>query len=134
MEEQEQKISKYSSGINKLMRLNVLWNDANNHSRSGNFIKWNEDLDCIWSELSADLNNTDFETKELEFKAFDNYILSIGQIEDKLNDTFNKIDSSKLDNRGKHYKKLREKEIFLRRLENEIGMGTSYKDNEEDEF
>lgn len=135
MEEQtEQKISKYSSGINKLIRLNNLWNDVNNHSRNGRFIKWNEDLDCIWSELSADLSDDEFKSKETEWKKYDDAILKIGQINDTANDTFNKIPPEDLNKRSKQYKNLREKESFLRRLENTIGMGTTYRDEEEDEF
>lgn len=130
----EQKISKYSSGINKLIRLNNLWNDVNTHSRNGKFEKWNEDLDCIWSELSADLSDDDFKTKEESWNVFDSEILDIGQINDKLNDTFNKIGNDELLKRSQQYKKLREKESFLRRLENEVGMGTTYRDEEEDEF
>ena len=35
--------------------------------------------------------------------------------------------------RDEHYKILRDKQIFLARLENKLGKGTSYKDDDEDE-
>jgi len=63
-EENEPLISKHSSGISILIRVDGLWKDANNHSRNGLFDKWNRDLDAIWRELARDLTDADYTTKK----------------------------------------------------------------------
>lgn len=55
-DDEQPKISKYNSGIAIIMRLDVLWKDTHVHSRSGQYYKWNLDLDRIWCELSR-VNN-----------------------------------------------------------------------------
>ena len=125
--------SKYNSGVAKEIRRNDLWKDANYHSRTGQFVKWNEDLDTIWRELCADLK-TDFTNREKEFKEFDTELTKIGRIEDKSSNGFAELTKDFYDKRDKHYKELMKKEIFLRRLENALGKGTAYEDDDEDSF
>ena len=132
-EETEIHKSKYNSGVAKEIRRNDLWKDANYHSRSGQFVKWNEDLDTIWRELCADLKN-DFTKREEEFKKFDTELTKIGRIEDNSSNGFAELDKTFYDKRDKHYKELMNKEVFLRRLENELGKGTAYEDDDEDSF
>jgi hypothetical protein len=133
-EVEQNKKSKYNSGVAKEIRRNDLWKETNLHSRNGLFIKWNEDLDTIWSELCADIKPEEFDNKQKEFNEFDKAIKEIGNIQDKMNKGFDEADKDFLDKRDKHYKKLREKEIFLRRLENSLGKGTAYEDDDEDSF
>jgi hypothetical protein len=133
-EVEQNKKSKYNSGVAKEIRRNDLWKETNLHSRNGLFIKWNEDLDCIWSELCADIKKEEFEKKKEEFEKFDKKIKEIGKIQDNVNKGFNEADKNFLDKRDNHYKELREKEIFLRRLENSLGKGTAYEDDDEDSF
>ena len=132
MEEQEQKVSKYNSGIAKIYRMDGLWKNVNNHSVLGNFIKWNEFLDRVWCELSADITPTDFGDKEKKFKEFDDAISIIGSFDDGLSDGFKNISKDLLEKRSKHYKALINKEMFLRRLENELGKGTAWDEGEDD--
>ena len=131
MEEQEQKISKYNSGVAIQIRLDALWKDANNHSRSGLYSKWNCDLDAIWRELARDISENDYETKKKAFEKFDK---DIGKFQDSLPEGFEKPDSEFWKKRNDQYKKLMEKELFLKRLENELGKGTAYDDEEEFDF
>jgi hypothetical protein len=133
MEEQEQKTSKYNSGIAKIYRMDGLWKNVNSNSVIGNFIKWNEFLDRVWCELSADIMPSDFNDKAEKFKEKDKAISDIGNFDDGLSDGFKSISKELLEKRSKHYKALIDKEMFLRRLENELGKGTAW-DEGEDEF
>lgn len=137
-EEEENQISiksKYDSGIAKEIRRNKLWDEVNKHKREGNYIKWNEDLDCIWCELVADANKKKiFESKKTKFQEFDKDILKIGQIVDNYNKGFKQPDKNDYAKRSKHYAKLMEKEVFLRLLEEELGKGSKWEDENEDDF
>jgi hypothetical protein len=126
--------SKYNSGVAKEIRRNELWKETNSHSRLGQFTKWNEDLDCIWSELCADIKPEDFEEKKKDFEEFEGKIMKIGKIEDTTKQGFKDFDKDFYNKRNEHYKILRNKEIFLRRLENSLGKGTAYEDDDEDSF
>jgi hypothetical protein len=134
MEEQEQKISKYNSGIAQIYRLDNLWKDASNHSRVGQFQKWNCDLERIWCELARDLKETDYATKKKEFDKFDEDLSDSGKFEDNATSTFEDLTSEQVTKRNKQYKILLEKDLFLRRLENFVGKGTAWEDSEEDDW
>ena len=144
MEEGEKKTSKYSSGINILIRLDGLWKDANNHSRLGLFQKWNCDLDRIWCELARDLKDDDYKDKEKDgkkilgyksqFEEFDSKIAKDGKFEDNGSEGFQAITQEQIEKRNKHYKTLMEKDLFLRRLENSLGKGTTWDEGDEDDF
>jgi hypothetical protein len=137
--------SKYNSAIAKEIRRNLLWTDANNHSRTGQYAKWNEDLDCVWSELCVDLikrgedfldedlknKETDYKKYKDKFEEINNAIERIGNFNDNLNKGFLEPTTEQIKKRNEHYKKLRGKEIFLRALENNLGKGT--KEEEEDD-
>ena len=154
--EEETKVSKYNSGIAKLMRLNTLWIDVNNHSRQNQYAKWNEDLDRIWSELSADLK--DYEEKEsnkgkerkridekgkkilyfneesAKIKQFDTDLANLGKFVDKEPEGFKLITEEMKKNRAKQYRILMDKEIYIRKLENQLGKGTAWEDEDEDSW
>jgi hypothetical protein len=123
--------SKYHSGNFRESRRNKLWEEVNFHSRSGLFIKWNEDLDTVWSELCADLKEDDYNKKKEEFSTFDIKILEVGRIEDSSSNGFAELSKEFHDKRDKHYKILRDKEVFLRRLENFLGKSGDIPNNEE---
>jgi hypothetical protein len=141
MEEQnEQERSKYSSGININLRLDQLWKDTHTHSRAGKFYLWNLDLDCIWSELARDLkakeNDSDknFDNINKNFKKYDEKLKETGNIKDSKPEGFEEPTKEQLDNRNKQYEILREKQIFLARLENKLGKGTTWEDEDEDDM
>ena len=147
MEENEQnQISKYNSGVFIIQRLHNLWLDANEHSRNGEFAKWNNDLDRIWLEIARDLS--DYQLKDsadkegnkkkgklTEFQEFDKRLADTGEIRNsgKIHD-FQKTDKDDAKIRNEQYKILMEKEFFLRRLENETGKGTKFEDTSEDDM
>lgn len=157
--EEESKVSKYNSGIAKLIRLNTLWIDVNNHSRQGVYAKWNEDLDRIWSELCADLKDIEekdedsdkkekirkrkdekgnrvlyFDEEKTKINEFDTKIANEGEFMDKEPQGFAQITKDMKDKRAKQYKFLLEKEIYLRKLENKLGKGTAWDDEDEDSW
>jgi hypothetical protein len=135
MEENELIKSKYNSGINKIIRIDSLWKDVNTHKRTGLFVKWNEDLDCIWCELSSDAKKKGiFKAKQEEFEKFNKELKDIGTINDKGKVGFKKVEDEEKNKRAKHYKTLSDKEIFLRLLEEDVGKGSSWDDSDEDDF
>lgn len=137
MEEQEdRKISKYSSGINIIVRLDNLWKDTHTHSRNGNLYRWNSDLNCIWLELARDFKDkaSDWEQKEKDFDMFEEQIEQLGGFHDKKPEGFEELDSKIIIKRNKVYKILMKKQLFLARLENELGKGSSWDDGDEDDF
>jgi len=132
--EQEQRTSKYNSAISALIRLNELWIDTHKHSRGGLFGHWNEDLDRIWLELARDLEEKQFKAKKITFDKFETQLRDAGGIKDSKGEGFSEVSDVEIKNRDKNYKILMDKELFLRRLENELGKGTAWEDGSEDDF
>jgi len=132
MEEDEiKKISKHHGSVSVIIRLDILWRDTHRHSRNGEFAKWNSDLDRVWCELARDLDEDDFKVKKSKFDSFDAQILELGEFNDSKPLGFKEPSKGEINKRGKHYKVLMGKELFLRRLENELGKGTEYEDEDE---
>ena len=145
VEGEEAKVSKYNSGINIIMRLDDLWRKVNHFASLGKYASWNSALDRIWCELARDLKEDEYKDKinkeniktegyKSQFDKFDKEIVAIGVFGDHASDTFNKITPEQITNRNKMYTKLMEKELFLRRLENHLGKGTAWDDNDDDGF
>ena len=133
-EEGEHLISKHSSGVSIIIRINGLWIDANIHSCAGQYSKWNTKLDVIWRELARDILETDWKDKKEAFDAFDKKLVGVGVFKDAGSDTFNDIEKEDMEKRSKQYRILNDKELFLKRLENKLGKGTTFHDGEEDDF
>lgn len=119
------KISKYNSGVAQIYRLDELWKDTHKLSRGGLLDAWNFTLDRVWSELAGDLKPNDERVK-----TFSDINKRINDLQNILFDKKIKIDSY----RTKFYLLLMEKELFLRRLQNEIGKGSAYQDDMDDYF
>lgn len=129
-----EKTSKFSSGINIIMRLDGLWRDTHSHSRAGRYQAWNTDMDRIWLELARDLDGNDFKEKKKEFEKFEKELTEIGMIEDTTPSGFGESKVNDKSNRNSHYKKLMEKQLFIARLENKLGKGTTFDEGDEDDF
>lgn len=134
MEGSEVKTSKFSSGLNIIMRLDELWKDTHKHSRAGEYQKWNSDLDRMWLELARDLDEADFPEYEKKFNQFDKDIQKIGNFKDKPAAGFKKAEESDITKRGEHYQKLIAKQLFISRLENKLGKGTTFDEGDDDDF
>lgn len=105
-----QKLSKFDSTIAVLMRIDQLWKDAHSHSRMGNMIKWNFDLDRVYTELCSDMNEDDFK----KFKEINENIVK------------------SRDRKAVLYNVLLEKEVFLRKLQQKQGKGIGYQQTAEE--
>lgn len=151
---EEKKISKFSSGLNILMRLDNLWKNCQSFKREGKYYQWNEELDTVWLELARDLNESDYYDTDKDGKIiydsqnnenkvykkgyktkFDEYNKKIKELlpfTDNGEEGFEKPSKKDIERRGKQYNLLMEKHLFLARLENELGKGTSWEDEDED--
>ena len=115
-------VSKYNSGIAQIYRIDNLWKDTHSHSRNGEMDKWNWDLDRVWVELAADLK-----TDDKKVTAFNEINKTIAELKEKLSNK--KIEVAKYF--SEIYQRLMEKELFLRRLQNDVGKGTAFDREEE---
>jgi len=136
MEENDTKTSKFSSGLNIIMRLDELWKDTHRHARNGLYNKWNLDLDRMWLELVRDYKEDDESFKKIkaEFVDFDQQISDLGKISDVAMPGFKKVTEEERENRNEHYRILMKKQLFLARLENNLGKGTTFDDGDDDDF
>lgn len=144
----QQQVSKYNSGVAIQIRLNGLWVDSHNHSRSGLFKKWNADLDCIWVELAGDVKykektnvskevierDSEYNKYKKQFDDFDRKLLETGQFQDNQDDSFEPLTKEFISKRNQQYKILIEKSLFLKRLEKYLGKGSKWDDEDEDDF
>ena len=133
-ESDEVLISKHSSGVSIIIRIDGLWKDANIHSCAGQYSKWNTKLDVIWRELARDILEDDYITKKTAFDKFDEDLVKVGPFKDTGSDTFEDITTNETKERSKQYRILNDKELFLKRLENKLGKGTTFSDGDEDDF
>lgn len=133
MEEGDTKVSKFSSGLNIIMRLDELWKDTHRNSRAGKYNKWNGDLDRIWLELARDLKDK-YENNEKIFKEFEEELKKLGNISDKKPEGFKEPTKDQIKNRDEFYLLMMRKQLFLARLENELGKGTTLQEGDDDDF
>lgn len=153
-ESEDKKISKFSSGINILQRIDFLWKNCANFKRMGRYSAWNEELDSVWLELARDLSPEEYydldnekkiiydnqkDKKETETKGYktqyDNFEVEMEKLmpfQDSGVQGFKKPSEIDIKRRNKQYKLLMEKQLFLARLENKVGKGTSWEEEEED--
>ena len=133
-EKKNQVISEHSTSLDIVFRLNSLWRDANNHSRAGRYSDWDEDLECIWRELQRDLDDDDFENYNEKRKDFNEKLTDSGKFLDKPPAGWKSLNEDDKQKRHRQKNILREKDIFLKRLENKTGKGTKFRDFSEDDF
>ncbi len=153
MPEEEQKTSRFSSGLNIIIRLDQLWKNCHEFKRNGFFQKWNDELDSVWLELARDLKpreyyDTDKDAKIIldskkdkdkiyeegylsKFENFNKRLREFLPFKDSGGKGFSKPSTNDVTNRDKQYKLLMEKQLFLARLENEVGKGTSWEDEDD---
>jgi len=119
--------SKYNSAIAQLYRLDALWQDAHRHARQINYSAWNEDLDRIWEELSADAGVENKKVKDKINKELSLIFIysNLMRLKTKKPQLYSKILLTQK-------KVLMKKEEFLRVLQNQQGKGTAYEESIED--
>jgi len=150
---EEDKVSKYSSGVNIIIRIDQLWKNCHYYKRQGFYNKWNEELDSVWLELARDIEEKDYydldlynsliydfdENKKVKeegykskFEKFDRQLAQYMPFIDSGGRGFQGLTTLQQKNRDKQYRVLMEKQLFLARLENELGKGTSWEEEDED--
>lgn len=121
----DDKVSIFNSGIQQLQRIGELWTDAHRHSRQGQLDSWNWDLDRVWCELAADLDEEN--DKDIsKLKRSDEINNGISRLKNDLRTGRIKLNAYS----AEFYKLLIEKELFYRRLQNQLGKGTAYYEDE----
>ncbi len=141
-EDTEKKVSKFSSGLNIITRLDTLWKNCHELKRKGQYQGWNEELDTIWLELARDFTEEDYnDKKDSKNNVIKGHKSGFDEFETKLIKElpfcdsamgFSRPDDETIKKRNKQYKILMEKQLFLARLENELDKGTTYEDEDED--
>lgn len=124
------KISKYNSGIAQLYRIDNLWKDAHRDCRLGKLNRWNWTLDRVWLELAGDLDEKENEKDKATIKSFNDINNKVADLNTRIIKKSIKVK----DFTEKLYQLLMDKELFLRRLQNELGKGSAYQDYDEDDW
>jgi len=133
--EDEQKISKYNAGVAIQIRLNNLWQQTHKYSLVDRYYLWNTVLDRIWLELSRDLKEKEYIEKKKLYDEFNYELTKTGKIVDAKDDNgFLDPTKEEYEKREKQYKILMDKQIWLARLENELGKGTAWDEGDEYDF
>ena len=138
---EETKKSKFSSGLNIITRLDVLWRKCHELKRNGRYADWNEELDTIWLELARDLSTDEIEGKTVDGKKSGGYLEKMEEFDLELkktlpfNDTrtsFTPLSNDVIKRRDEQYKILMKKQLFLAKLENTVDKGTTFEDEDDD--
>lgn len=114
-------ISKFNEAGSQINRLSWLWQQCNALSGSGEYLKWKWELDKIWRELYPDAANKENEDNKAYTKQNKLINMKIGLAEKR------NIPSLM-------YQVLQEKELFLRKLADEVGKGGKRGAAEDDDF
>lgn len=117
-EEKIDESSKYNEAAMQIMRLHNLWVKIEENINKGNLKEWENLLDSVWRELSADTNhisNGDGLTKENKFLRL-------------------KVLVAASKTRTEHYNALNKRHEFLKRLQDKSGKGGIYEDESEKGF
>ena len=126
--------SAYNEGMLQIERLHYLWAQANNQSRAGKYKEWRWTLDTIWRELSRDAIKKEFDKLQPgEFRKVVNDSKWFKE-HDELNKAINESVLKGINSEGlqAQYNTLSDMEIFLRGLQDAVGKGGKYKDEDED--
>lgn len=133
------KLSMANSAYSQIYRFDETWKNAYRHRSNGNHHAWNLDLDNIWLELSGDLKEKFGDGKE-EYKKIMDKILEVNKnilstyplVTGTLASGFNVPSADSLKRVSKQYLFLMDKEQFLRELQNRLGKGTKWLDEDQD--
>lgn len=131
IEPDEEKLSRLNAAGIINVTLENLWRDCYSAMARGNLVLWNRKLDSIWVLLGGDVKKGD--TEDTSFNALDMKIYKTGSLSHKKTG-FEKLQEKENINIAHQYLLLKEKSLFLRRLQNNQGKGTAYKSEDEDDM
>jgi len=126
----EEKTSKYNSAIDQLRRIGEIWRIVRSRVVSGDYFAWNQELDRVWVELSQDVQPNGKEEKDI--LDYNKKIVELQPLATPNSHGFNKISEKDRKKYSEQYLILISKEIYIRRLQNRLGKGTAYLDDDED--
>lgn len=114
--EEDKKISKYNEAERQIDRLDILWRRIEKvvEHGSSDLIAWKFYLDSVWRELYADVCLQSNKKKLI----------------DENNDLKEKISKTP---QNKLYDVLDERHLFLKKLQNDVGKGGTYEDENTEE-
>ena len=114
--ERDKTLSEFNEAKFGVLRQHDTWNLCKRHRRNGDILSWKWELDCAWDELQPKVEHTktDPETTAIRKKA------TIIELTIKV--------AEKHQDKTKLYEALRNKERFLKWVQENIGMGGKYSD------
>lgn len=110
--------------------LEKLWGEAYYAMSKDDFLTWNRKLDAIWMILGGDEKKDS--DAEKSYKEIETLLIKQGKLGSMMVG-FKQVGTDQV-NRNMQYLVLKEKSIFLRRLQNKQGKGTAYHDDDEDDW
>lgn len=133
------KLSFANSAYAQIYRTDDIRKGSRRYALTSNNFLWNIELDNMWSELAPDLpqkfSKQPSKIKEVYDKmAFINnkLVTTYPLIKGSAGNGFNRLTRERAILIQKQYDYLREKEIFLGELQNELGKGTKWEDEDSD--
>jgi len=125
----EEKMSRINSAGLINITLENLWKDCYNAMSRGALDLWNAKLDALWLILGGDVEQNGNEDKKMQ--VMDLEIYKLGQLKPGKSMGF-KVATN--ENATKQYQLLKQKSLFLRRLQNKQGKGTAYQSDDDFDF
>jgi len=127
----EEKMSRINAAGIINITLENLWKDCYNAMADSNLVRWNRKLDALWVILGGDVKKDGKEDEKM--KDLDGKIYGTGSLNHKKTG-FQKADDNESTKMSLQYLYLKEKSLFLRRLQNKQGKGTAYASDDDDDF
>ena len=111
--EAKNEVSAFNSAFLEMQRLHQLWQDCNLYASAGKLEQWRWKLDRVWIEMSGKA------ARKNKKHYFD------------INNQYNEAIKNAKHDKQELYDALQNKEIFLRTLADELGLGIKWKDLDE---
>lgn len=127
----DEKMSRINSAGIINITLENLWRDCYSAMAYGNLVLWNRKLDAIWAILGGDVKEGDITDKKIA--EIDLKIYQTGSLNHK-KFGFQKATDEDNEKMSLQYVLLKNKSLFLRRLQNSQGKGTAYANPDYDDF
>jgi len=124
MEESKKTKAEFNENAFKISRLHNSWLDVQKYRKNCNYKSLKITLDSIEAELYYDAKKLD---KEID-KEEDKYVKRLKKINTEIKNSIKKLKLEEV------YDNYFQKEIILREIQQESGMGSTYKPEDEDEF
>jgi hypothetical protein len=128
----EEKVSRLNSAGIINITLENLWRDSYSALAKGDLVLWNRKLDAVWVLLGGDVVEGD--DNDVKMKTIDMKIYKTGSLNHKKSGFNSRFSDDEATNMSLQYLYLKEKSLFLRRLQNSQGKGTAYANEDDSDF